>query len=52
MQSSCFFEENRLSNSIQFLSYPKQIVFLRLEKEGINGKIPHIRQYTAIKGAS
>ena len=26
--------------------------FLRLEKEGINGKIPHIRQYTAIKGAS
>ena len=41
MQRSCFFAGNELSNSTQFLSYPKQIVLLRRKEGGINGKISY-----------
>lgn len=43
MQSSCFFVGNELSNSTQFLPYPKQIVFLHRKEGGINGKITNFR---------
>lgn len=43
MQRSCFFAGNELSNSTQFLLYPKQIVFLHRKEGDINGKITNFR---------